>query len=126
MESECQKHFEEVFSIDQLTDWFNNLIKEYAKWAVWQMKWIIKRDEEINKVDFPFPYRKGQKDLVTGVYRTILRKKNLFIEAPTGVGKTISTIFPAVKAMGMGICSKIFILLQRLLQEPWLKIHFTC
>jgi Rad3-related DNA helicase len=110
MESECQKHFEEVFSIDQLTDWFNNLIKEYAKWAVWQMKWIIKRDEEINKVDFPFPYRKGQKDLVTGVYRTILRKKNLFIEAPTGVGKTISTIFPAVKAMGMGICSKIFYL----------------
>ena len=74
------------------------------------MKWIIKRDEEINNLDFPFMYREGQKELVTGVYKTVLRKKKLFIEAPTGVGKTISTVFPTVKAMGMGIVNKIFYL----------------
>ena len=45
-------------------------------------------------------YREGQKELVTGVYKTVLRKK-LFIEAHR-VGKTISTVFPTVKAMGMG------------------------
>ncbi len=110
IETESLKYFEEVFSIGELQEWFDNLVREYAKWAVWQMKWIIKRDGQINKLDFPFSYREGQKELVTGVYKTILRKKKLFIEAPTGVGKTISTIFPAVKAMGRGIVSKMFYL----------------
>ena len=89
---------------------FDSLINEYAKWAVWQMRWIKQRDDRIKNLEFPFPYREGQKELVTGVYKTILRKKKLFIEAPTGVGKTISTVFPAVKAMGMGLVSKIFYL----------------
>ena len=44
------------------------------------------------------------------MYRTILRKKKLFIQAPTGVGKTISTVFPAVKAVGEGLGEKIFYL----------------
>lgn len=110
LESESLKYFDEEFSIQELTDWFNKLINEYAKWAVWQMKWVEKRDEAINKLDFPFSYREGQKELVAGVYKTILRKRKLFIEAPTGVGKTISTVYPTVKAMGMGIVSRIFYL----------------
>lgn len=44
------------------------------------------------------------------VYRTIYHKKKLFIEAPTGVGKTLSTVFPALKAMGKGMGDKIFYL----------------
>lgn len=110
LETESVKYFEEVFTLQELSAWFENLINEYAKWAVWKMKWITKRDDEINKVDFPFSYREGQKELVTGVYKTILRKKKLFIEAPTGVGKTISTVFPTVKAMGKGLVNKIFYL----------------
>lgn len=110
LETESLKYFEEVFSLQELSDWFDKLINEYAKWAVWQMKWTIKRDEEINRLEFPFTYREGQKELVSGVYKTVLRKKKLFIEAPTGVGKTISTIFPTVKAMGMGLVNKIFYL----------------
>ena len=110
LESESLKYFEEVFSLDELSDWFNKLINEYAKWAVWQMKWTTKRDEDIDRLEFPFPYREGQKELVSGVYKTILRRKKLFIEAPTGVGKTISTVFPTVKAMGMGLVNKIFYL----------------
>lgn len=110
LETEILKYFEESFTTPQLDIWFSDLINEYAKWAVWQMKWNTKRDEEIKKLDFPFLYREGQKDLVTGAYKTILRKKKLFIEAPTGVGKTISTVFPTVKAMGEGIVNKIFYL----------------
>ena len=49
-------------------------------------------------LEFPFPYRKGQRELVSGVYRTILRKKELFVQAPTGIGKTMSTVFPAIRA----------------------------
>lgn len=110
LEEEDVKRFQEVFSFDELLEWYEKLIEEYAKWAVWQLRWEDERNATIKAVDFPFEYREGQKDLVTGVYKTILRKKKLYIEAPTGVGKTISTVFPAVKAMGEGLVEKIFYL----------------
>lgn len=110
LEEEDVKRFQEVFSFDALVEWYEKLIDEYAKWAVWQLKWEDERNATIKAVDFPFEYREGQKDLVTGVYKTILRKKKLYIEAPTGVGKTISTVFPSVKAMGEGLVEKIFYL----------------
>ena len=110
LETEQLRYFEEVLTYQELKVWFEDLVEEYSKWALWQIKWQESRNDTIKKMDFPFPYRDGQKDLVAGVYKTILRKKNLFIEAPTGVGKTISTIFPSVKAMGEGLASKIFYL----------------
>ena len=110
LETETLKCFEETLTYDELSRWFGNLIEEYGKWAVWQIKWTDKRNTAIKALDFPFLYREGQKDLVTGVYKSILRKKKLFIEAPTGVGKTISTVFPSVKAMGEGFVEKIFYL----------------
>lgn len=110
LETENLRYFEEVFTYEELSSWFDHLVQEYAKWAAWQIKWSKKRNTAIKALDFPFPYREGQKDLVTGVYKTILRKKKLFIEAPTGVGKTISTIYPSVKAMGEGIAEKLFYL----------------
>lgn len=110
LETEQLKYFEETFTFEQLSEWFDKLVTEYIKWAVWQLKWIQKRNLTIKALDFPFEYRKGQKELVTGVYKTILRKKKLFIEAPTGVGKTISTVFPSIKAMGEGLAEKIFYL----------------
>ena len=69
-----------------------------------------KRTESIKQMSFPFPYREGQKELVTYVYQTIYHRRKLFLEAPTGVGKTISTVFPSVKAIGEGMAEKIFYL----------------
>lgn len=110
IETEEIKYFEEIHTFEELKEWFDKLIKEYAKWAVWQSRWIEERNASILPVDFPFPYREGQKRLVSGVYRTILSGKKLFIEAPTGVGKTISTVFPAVRAMGEGKAERLFYL----------------
>ncbi|SFR55140.1 ATP-dependent DNA helicase [Anaeromicropila populeti] len=110
LETEEIKRFQEEVSFDYLNQWFSELVQEYAKWAAWQLKWIETRNESIQGVEFPFPYRTGQRDLVVGVYKTILRKKKLYIEAPTGVGKTLSTVYPSVKAMGEGIAAKIFYL----------------
>lgn len=110
LETENLKYFEETLSYEELSSWFEQLISEYAKWAAWQIDWTEQRNLAIKAMNFPFEYREGQKELVTGVYKTILRKKKLFIEAPTGVGKTISTVFPSVKAMGEGIVEKIFYL----------------
>lgn len=110
IETEEIRYFHENFSLSELKKWFYDLIEEYAKWASWQYRWSITRDESIKELNFPFDYRPGQKKLVTDVYKSIIRDKRLFIEAPTGVGKTISTIFPTIKAMGEGETGKIFYL----------------
>ncbi|BCK01100.1 ATP-dependent DNA helicase [Anaerocolumna chitinilytica] len=110
LDTEDKKYFEETLEFKTLSIWFDNLIKEYAKWAVWQIRWSRTRNTSIKEIEFPFNYREGQKKLVSDVYVTILRNKRLFIEAPTGVGKTISTVFPAIKAMGEGLTGKLFYL----------------
>ena len=110
METEEVKRFQEIFLIEELERWFFNIVMQYEKWARFQVEWRQTRDATIKEAEFPYPYREGQRELVTSVYRTILRKKKLFIQAPTGVGKTMATIFPAVKAVGEGLGDKIFYL----------------
>ena len=110
LESGRIKRFKERYSFKELKDWFTNLVNEYAKWVKWQIAWDERRNKSILNMHFPFDYRASQKKLISGVYRTIAQGKRLFIEAPTGTGKTISTIYPAVKALGEGKGSKIFYL----------------
>lgn len=110
METEEIKRFQSVYSFQELDTWFWELIGKYEKWARYQIQWKKKRNQSIKEIEFPFAYREGQKDLVVSVYRTILRKKKLFIQAPTGVGKTMATVFPAVKAIGEGLGEKLFYL----------------
>jgi len=110
IESEEIKYFFQEYSFDELNEWFTNVMEEYRKWADFQSEWNVSRQKSIEMLEFPFEYRSGQKDLVKYVYQTIFHKRKLFIEAPTGVGKTISTIFPTIKAMGGGRCDKLFYL----------------
>lgn len=104
------RYFSEKLTLEEAQEWFEQLLNAYAKWAAWQIQWQEKRNASIQAADFPFPYRDGQLTLVKGVYQSILRKKRLYIEAPTGVGKTVSTVFPAVKSMGEGVSEKLFYL----------------
>ena len=63
-----------------------------------------------------FPYgtlREGQDILIKECYRTVRSGKRLFAQAPTGIGKTISTLYPAARAIGDGACDKIFYLTAR-------------
>ena len=110
METEEVKRFQYSYRSNELKVWFDEVIRQYEKWAKFQIEWRKARNASIKGIEFPFPYRKGQRDLAVSVYRTILRKKKLFIQAPTGVGKTISTVFPAVKAVGEELGEKIFYL----------------
>ena len=113
LETEEIKRFQNVYPYEELERWFLELAGQYEKWARYQISWRKKRNASIKKIEFPFPYREGQRDLTVSVYRTILRKKKLFIQAPTGVGKTMATVFPAVKAMGEELGEKIFYLTAR-------------
>lgn len=110
IESEEIKRFEESFDSKDLSIWFHDIVSQYMKWAQFVMDARNTRNASIKEVQFPFPYRKGQKDVAVNVYKAISLKKNLFVQAPTGVGKTISTLFPAVKAIGEELGEKIFYL----------------
>lgn len=110
MDTEELRYFEEECDFGELQDWFFEVLNQYKKWADFQSEWREARQKSIKELEFPFPYRKGQKDLVTYVYRTIYHGRKLFLEAPTGVGKTISTVFPSVKAIGEKKGDRIFYL----------------
>lgn len=110
IETEEIRYFEEEYDFAGLQEWFGEVLAQYKKWSDFQSEWSRKRQESIKGMEFPFPYREGQKELVTYVYRTIYHRRKLFIEAPTGVGKTISTVFPGVKAIGEGMADKLFYL----------------
>ena len=99
LESEEIKQFTQQYMFEELEVWFQDLIAEYEKWARFQIEWRKKRNLSIKALSFPFAYREGQRELAYSVYRTILRRKKLFIQAPTGVGKTMAAVFPAVEAM---------------------------
>lgn len=110
LDTEEIRRFLSHYTYEALECWFEELISSYEKWARFQIKWEEKRNSSIRLVEFPFSYREGQREVAAAVYRTILRKKKLFLQAPTGVGKTISTLFPSVKAIGEGLGEKIFYL----------------
>lgn len=110
IETEEIRYFHEEYLYEELQAWFEELMGQYRKWADYQFAWQKRRQESLKKMEFPFPYREGQKELATYVYQTIYHKRKLFIEAPTGAGKTISTVFPALKAMGEGMCERLFYL----------------
>lgn len=125
LDTEEMKRFRENFSFDELEEWFVSLTDQYKKWADFQCEWRKRRQESIQTLDFPFPYRDGQKKLVQDVYRTIARRKNLFLQAPTGVGKTISTIYPAVRAMGENLAERIFYLTAKTITATVAKETFA-
>lgn len=99
------------YTLKELEEFFFWLIDEYKSWAQLESDWVNKRNESIKKLKFPFEnYRPGQRELAVRVYKSITDSKKCFAQAPTGTGKTISTIFPAIKAMGEDKTSKIFYL----------------
>jgi len=102
---------EKKYTIEELSLFFNDLIDSYYVWAQMSYDWLILRDISIKSMEFPYDsYRKGQRKLAVAAYKTIVNSKNLFAQAPTGIGKTISTMFPTIKALGEGHTSKIFYL----------------
>ncbi len=110
IETEEIRRFQVDKTFEELEFWFQGLIHEYLKWATYLYQHGIRRRESLKELDFPYPYREGQKELAVSVYRSIARGKNLFIQAPTGVGKTLSTVYPGLKAMGEGYAEKLFYL----------------
>jgi Rad3-related DNA helicase len=66
---------------------------------------------ELEAWRFPFPaFRAGQREAASFVFRAVRDRKVLFLEAPTGLGKTAAVLYPALKALGRGFGAKVFFL----------------
>ena len=102
------RRFTREYSADEIARWFEQLMEEYARWAGMEIRWKRIRDKSLSELVFPFSYRPGQKELAVHVYHTICHGRKLFLEAPTGTGKTVSAVFPALKAMGEGKADRLF------------------
>ena len=110
LETEVTRRFYDLYTFEELEAWFTDLLDQYEKFAELQIRFDQELRETVQAMSFPFEYRPGQKRLAAAVYRTIEDQKELFIQAPTGIGKTMSVIYPSLKAMGTGHAEKLFYL----------------
>lgn len=113
LDTEVIKRFRETLSREELKKWYQKLTDSYHKWLAYQLEWRKKRNQSMESLEFPFTYRKGQREMVAGIYHAISKKEQIFIQAPTGVGKTMSAVFPAVRSIGEGKAETLFYLTAR-------------
>ncbi|RKN85907.1 ATP-dependent DNA helicase [Paenibacillus ginsengarvi] len=107
--SEERKSFENTASFEELEAFVRELIEAYAPFAKQNLEHTARREASVKELSFPFSaYRQGQRHFAGAVYKSVVERKRLFARAPTGTGKTISTLFPAVKAIGEGHLRRFF------------------
>lgn len=124
LDTEEIRRFQEKYTRTELEQWFTDTLARFRLWTDFLYESGRIRNQSIKNIEFPFDYREGQRNLAVSVYKTINRKKVLFIQAPTGVGKTISTVFPSVKAVGEGLGDKIFYLTAKNITRTAAEVAF--
>ncbi len=103
--------FSEVFAATELQAFFESLCARFLGWAQAEMLHRQVRDLALQALEFPQqPFRPGQRDLAAGVYRACVQSRPLLAQAPTGIGKTMGTVYPALRAMPERGVDKIFFL----------------
>lgn len=106
--------FKKTVPAGELAEFFGGLVRKFYARAKMISEWGALRDDSIGRLGFPFGnYRRGQREFAVAAYNAIRGRKRLFAQAPTGTGKTAATLFPAIKAIGTGLVSKIFYLTAR-------------
>lgn len=120
------RSFDKVYSLNELYSFVNEIVDEYLDKLILNKELKIERDKSIKKLQFPFrEYRKGQRELAISCYRNIRKRSVLFAQAPTGIGKTISTVFPAIKAIGEGMGEKIVYLTAKTITRTVVEEAYT-
>ncbi len=108
------KEIRETYNREELESFFYGLASHYLKRIENLETWWNTRNNSIKELEFPFSsYRPGQREMAVEVYGAILQEREILIQAATGIGKTMSTLFPSIKAMAEGLSSKIFYLTAR-------------
>lgn len=97
-----------------LQQFLEDLCLRFIDWARQEVHHRAQRDAALAQLPFPqLPFRPGQRALAAAVYRACLQSRTLLAQAPTGIGKTIGTIYPALRAMPVRGSDKLFFLTAR-------------
>ncbi|WP_217560766.1 ATP-dependent DNA helicase [Paenibacillus sp. GbtcB18] len=124
--TEEQQRYVREYSYNEMEASVLEAVRLYAPYAAMQLQNRRKRDASIRELPFPYPaYREGQRQFAGSVYKTIKDGHKLFANAPTGTGKTISTLFPSVKAVGEGLLQRIFYLTAKTLTRTAAEEAFS-
>ncbi len=111
IETEEESSYDFVFDFEELMSFVEDLIAQYYLFAKMDFERVQRRNETGQALKFPFgSYRSGQREMAVSVFAAIKQSKKIFIQAPTGTGKTISALFPAVKYAAENSIDKIFYL----------------
>jgi len=103
-----------AFPLNELYEFFHRTLENWVRWQSAQDEWIELRNRSLAGLQFPFPeYRPGQREMAVAVYRSIRDRKELLVQAPTGIGKTAAAVFPTLKAQREGLAGKAFYLTAR-------------
>ena len=106
--------YEEILTAQELHAQFDVLCAPAAAWEEKKLHRFAARDLAISTLSFPFDtYRKGQRKFAANVYVALREKKRLFAQAPTGIGKTMAALYPALRAIGEGKCQRAVFLAAR-------------
>ena len=100
---------EERVNIRKLKAFFEKCRISVGIYARPEAERVRDRLPTLKSLRFPYPeIRDGQRSFIHEAYRTIARGGSLIAGAPTGTGKTVSALYPALRAYGAGKCDKIF------------------
>ncbi|MDQ2820245.1 MAG: ATP-dependent DNA helicase [Pseudomonadota bacterium] len=95
----------------ELADLFNDQCSRFVAWAAQELAHRAARDAALAALRFPHPaFRPGQRDLAENIYKAHMAGRCLLAQAPTGIGKTVGSLFPALKAAPKHKIDKIFFL----------------
>ncbi len=99
------------FSKSDLQNYFSSLLYEYLRWNKLYADHIDKRSQTLSRTHFPFEsMRDGQETIMREVYSAISDKRPLYVNAPTGIGKTSAILYPALKSLAEDKAERIFYL----------------
>lgn len=103
-----------TFTADELRSFFDDLLGRYLEWAVGLVRWRRERDTSVERIEFPYPgYRPGQREMMDAVARTLHAGGRTFIQAATGIGKTMAVLLPSVQSLAARLSEKVFYLTAR-------------
>ena len=101
------RQIERTYDVPEIEEWFFSLLAKAQRWAAWRVRHDELRAKSLSSLAFPLEPREGQREIMDAVAVAIREGSRLYVQAPTGSGKTIATMYPALKAMGSGEVSRV-------------------
>lgn len=101
------RQLERSHAVPDIEAWFFALLAKAERWAAWRVRHDELRTRSLSSLAFPFVPRDGQREIMDAVEGALREGGRLYLQAPTGSGKTVATLFPALKALGAGKLARV-------------------